>query len=96
MRREAEQGMTLGTRLEHKVDVAVFEVAYAAVDQPGRPARGTPREIGFVDQRHSEPAGGGLVGDAAPRNPAADNQEVELAGAERFQALPSRRNAGLH
>jgi hypothetical protein len=96
MRREPEQGAALGARLEDQMDVAMLEVSHAAVDQPGRPARRAPREIGFVHQRHGQPARRGLVRDSAPGNAAADHEEIELPGAERFQALPARRDAGLH
>jgi hypothetical protein len=96
MRRDAEQGMTLGTRLEDEMDVAVLEVAHTAVDEPRRPARRPPGEIRLVHQRHREPARYRFVGDSAPGDAAADHEEVELPAAERFQALRSRRDAGLH
>src|SRR4029079_1337940 len=90
MRREPEQGATLGARLEDQVDVGMLEGSHAAMNQPGRPARRAPRKIGFVHQRHDESARRGLVGNSAPRNAAADHEEIEMMPAERFSHVPPR------
>ena len=72
--------------LEHEVQVPVFEVAHAAVDQPRRPARRPRREVALLDERDREPSARGVPGDAGAGDPPTDHEQVERPVAEGGEA----------
>ena len=82
VRRGAEQRAPLAARLEHEAEVAVLEVAHAAVDEPRRAARGAAREVVALDERDAEAAERGVARDAGAGDPAADDEEVDVIAGE--------------
>ncbi len=94
MRRELEQPPALAARLEDEVQIAVLQVAHAAVDEARRAARSPRREVLALDQRDREAPPGGVPRDARARDPAADDQEVEPAVAEFGDALGAAWDGG--
>ena len=72
-------------RLAHEPEVEALEVAQAAVDELARAAGGAGGEVALLDQRHREPAAGGVERDAAAGDAAADDEDVEQLGAEPFE-----------
>ncbi len=78
MRRDPPEHVALGRRLAHQADVALLEVADAAVDQLRAAAARAGPEVVALDQRHAEAAEGGVACHARPGDAAADNQQLEL------------------
>ena len=70
------QHLALAQRLAHQAEIVVFEIAQAAVDQPGRARRGAAREIAHLAQIDRKAAAGGVARDAAAIDAAADDGEV--------------------
>ena len=64
-----EQQAALAQRLAHEVEVALLEVAQAAVDELARPARGAGGEVGGLHERDGEPAGRGVERGAGAVDP---------------------------
>ena len=71
----ALDGALLGDR-----ELALGEVAQAAVDQLRRPARGAEGEVVRVDGEHGETAGDGVEGNAGAGDPEADHHDVDPVG----------------
>ena len=97
-RDDVRQGATLVVRLAYEADVAETEVAEAAVDQLRGRARGRPAEVALIDERHGETDPRSVGRDPRADDPAADDEQVELALAElRERALTSHvENGPLH
>src|SRR5690606_3577865 len=68
-----------------QVEVELFEVAQAAVDQLGRARGGAGREVAGLDEPDVQPSRGGVERDARADHPAADHDHVELARRHRVQ-----------
>ena len=81
------QDAALDRALVGDADLAVGEVAQAAVHQLGRPARGAERQVVGVDGQHREPAGRGVEGDTGAGHAEAGDDQVDLVG----QASAARR-----
>jgi hypothetical protein len=56
----------------------VLEIAQPAVDQLGRGGRGTGGKIVLLDKQYTQPAAGGVAGDAGAIDAPADNGEIEI------------------
>ena len=68
-------------------DVAVLEVAQAAVDELRAPAARAVREVAALEQRDRQAAAGGVERDAGAGDAAADDHDVDdLAAGERARA----------
>ena len=77
VRRHPQQHLALGQRRAHQPELAVLEVAQAAMDQLGRGRGGGAGEVALFDEQHGEAAPGGVAGNAAPVDAAADDGKVE-------------------
>src|SRR5439155_18722481 len=64
-----------------------LEIAEPAVDQPRGPGCRAGAEVRLVDEGDLEPAKGGVARDARPNDPAADDEEIDGAAAERPHRL---------
>ena len=76
----------------------LLEIAYAAVNQFCRAARGPRSKIGALDEGRAEPARGCVDGDPRAGRAAADNEEVEPAAfqpLDGFCTLLARFRSGL-
>ena len=82
MRRRRHEAPSLAQPLEHQRQIAVLQVAQAAVDQLRRVAGGLAGEVAGVDQRHREAAQGRVARDRRAGRAAADDEEVERLGRE--------------
>ena len=88
MRRVAAQPLALVERLVDEADVALLEVAQAAVDELGALRRRAAGEVVGLDEGRAQAPGGGVEGDAGAGDAAADDEHVERLGG---QALEHRR-----
>ena len=61
-------------------ELALREVAQAAVDELGRPARRAERQVVRVDCEHRQAAGDGVEGDTGAGDAEADHHDVHLVG----------------
>ena len=77
VRRQPEQDAPLPQRLPDQAELAMLQVAQAAVHQPGGTSRGPGREVVLLHQGHRQPARRGVQGDADAGDPAPDDQHVE-------------------
>src|SRR5439155_391972 len=68
------------TWLAHQADIALLEVAHAAVDQLRAAARGARGPVEAFDERDPEPAQRRIARHAGARNAAADDEEIERGG----------------
>lgn len=92
-----QEAASLVARFPHEVQVAMLEVAHAAMDQAGGAARGTGREILGLHQCDSEPAPGRVTGHPGAGDPPANHEEVEAAIAECGKAVGAAwRMGGRH
>ena len=89
-RDDARERVALGVRLAHEADVAHLQVAEPAVDELGRCARRGPGEVAALDQRDPQAGVRAQPGDRAADDPAADDEQVEVAAR---RAPPARRRA---
>src|SRR5262245_18645661 len=85
VRSGAEQNLALQQRFADEPELVVFEIAQAAVDQFRGSGGRCAGEIAFVAEEYRQPAPGGVAGDAAAVDPAADDRNVE----GRLAHLPS-------
>jgi hypothetical protein len=85
VRRDAEQRAPLAARLEDEVEVAVLEVAYAAVDEARGAAGGAGAEVVALDEGDAEAAERGVARDAGARDAPADDEEVEGVAREALE-----------
>src|SRR5256885_7990881 len=74
----------------HQSEVEELEIAKSAVDQAGRTGCGAGAEVGLLHEGDLEPTKGGVARDARPDDPAADDEEIDGAVAERPHRLVSR------
>jgi hypothetical protein len=79
VRRGVAQDLALAQRLVHEADLALLQVAQAAVDQLGGLGGGARGEVVALDQGGLQAPGGGVEGHAAPGDAAADDEDVEVA-----------------
>ena len=87
-RQRGQRQLALVQRLAHQPELQLLEVAQAAVEHLRRAARRARREVARLDERHLEPAGGGVQRGAGADHAAADDDDVELLAAE---PLPRQR-----
>ncbi len=78
--RDVHQDAALDRALVGDRELALGEVAQAAVDELGRPARRAEGEVVGVDREHGEAAGDRVEGDAGAGDAEADDHHVDLAG----------------
>ena len=82
VRRQSQQSVSLGARLEDEMQMSVLEISHTAVNQPRRPARRSTRKITLFDERDREPTEGGVARDRTARDSAADDEDVERSRLE--------------
>ena len=82
VRRESQQSVSLGARLEDEMHMSVLEISHPAVNQPRRPARRSTGEIALLDERDCESTEGRVARDRAAGNAAADDEDVERSRLE--------------
>ena len=71
-----QQHLALGQRLAHQAELVVLEIAQAAMDQLGRGRGRAAGKIALLAQEHRQAAAGGIAGDAAAVDAAADDGDV--------------------
>ena len=69
------------------MQIAVLEVAHAAMDEPRRSARRPRRKVLGLHERHTEPTTRGIARDTRAGDSTTDNQEVEAALTESGETL---------
>ena len=79
------QALALAERLVHEADVAVLQVAQAAVDELRALRRRAAGEVVPLDERGAQPAAGGIEGHPGAGDAAADHEHVERLGAQLLQ-----------
>ena len=77
MRGQAKQPFALAQRLAHQRDVAMLQIAQAAVDEPAGPVGRAAADIFALDQRHPQAARGRVPRDASSINPRANDDQIE-------------------
>ena len=82
----AAQALALVERFVDEPDLALLEVAQAAVDQLGRLRRRARGEVVALDERGAQPTGGGVEGAPDAGDAAADHEHVERVSARRRRA----------
>ena len=75
--RSLTQPLAFGECFVDEPEVALLQVAQAAVDHLRRLRRRARREVVPLDEAHPQAARGGVERDAAPGDPTADDQHVE-------------------
>ena len=90
MRCELADRVTFGRRLAHETDVALLQIAHAAVNELGRAAAGPAGEIAALDQGDRQAPQRSVAGNAGARDAAADDDQIEALFGQRLQALCSR------
>ncbi len=90
VRSVAHQSPTLVQRFVHEADVAVLQIAEAAVDELRALRRCAAGEVVALDQRRPQPTVRCIEGHSDARDPAADHQHVE-----RFAAVERTRPQGV-
>jgi hypothetical protein len=80
VRRAAQQHLAFGERLAHQRELAVLEVAKAAMDELGRRRRGVGRQVIALAQHHRQAPSGEVAGDAGPVDTPTDHQHVAGVG----------------
>ena len=69
--------LPLAQRLAHQAELELLQIAQAAVEQLGRPARGSGGEVARLDQSHGQPTGGRVERRTGAGDAAADHDDVE-------------------
>jgi hypothetical protein len=87
---ELEEAVALDAGLEDEAEVAVLEVADAAVDEAGGAAGGAAGEVLALDEGDAQAAQGGISGDATAGDAAADDEDIEVLRGEGEQPLGAR------
>ncbi len=90
------QALAFEQRLVDEPDVALLEVAQAAVDQLGRLRRRARREVVAFHERGAQPARCGVEGAPDPGDPSADHHHVETGLRQAAQGIGSVEGAGDH
>ena len=85
VRRVAAQPLALVERLVDEADVALLQVAQAAVDELGALRRRAAGEVVALDERRAQAPRGGVEGDAGAGDAAADDEHVERLGGEALE-----------
>src|SRR5689334_15047828 len=83
MWREAQQLPALAARLEHQVEIPVLEISQPTMYEARRAARRTAREIILLHEGDAHSTQRSIARDAAARDAAADNEDVEFVARER-------------
>ena len=90
----AAQPLALGQRLVDEGDLALLEVAEAAVDQLGALRRRARGEVAAFDERGAQAPAGGVEGHAGAGDAAAHDQHVEVSSARRRSMAPRSKGTG--
>ncbi len=85
VRRIAQQPATFVQGFVDQVEVAVFQVAQAAVDELGRETAGAGGEVALVDQSDAQAAQHGVQRDAGAGDAAAEDEQIERSVRERLR-----------
>ena len=87
MRGVVEEALAFVQGLVDEAEVPLLEIAQAPVDHLGRLRRRPRGEVGPLHQRRGQAPGGGVEGHAAARDPAPDDEDVEVLGAQPLDGL---------
>ena len=85
VRRDPEQRLPLAHRLEHQSEMALLEIADAAVDEPAGAGARAEGEVPLLDEGGAQPAHGGVAGDSRSGDPAADHQQIDVLGRQALE-----------
>jgi hypothetical protein len=88
VRRAAQQQFAFDQCLAHQAELAMLEIAQAAVNQLARGGRRVRGEVVFFAQHHAQAAAGGVARDAGAVDPAADYQHIAIDSFHRFTHPP--------
>src|SRR5205823_9682848 len=77
MRRIADQRFAFGERFVDEAELAVLQIAQAAVDQARRARRRARAEVVALDEQRLVPVECRFARDAGAVDPAADNDDIE-------------------
>ncbi len=76
VRCDVEQDLPFAQRLEDQAEVALFEVAQAAVNQAAGAGAGAPGDVLLIHHDRPEAAHGGISGDTGAGDSGADHEQV--------------------
>ena len=76
MRRDRELDVALPQGFINKINLEIFKVADAPVNELGGLTRGTAREVAFFQKRHLHAALGREMRDGGPVDPAAHDEQI--------------------
>ena len=96
MRRVLDEALAFGQRLVHEPELALVEVAQAAVDELRAPAAGARREVVALDERGAQAPAGRVERDTRPGDAAADDEHVEVVVTEPLQRRGPVEPGGRH
>ena len=85
VRRDGRDDAPLDDRFARARQVERLQIAQPAVNRAEMIERRPAAEIGAIDERHREPALGGVVGDGEAVDAAADDEDVERTADELVQ-----------
>ncbi|MNN14559.1 hypothetical protein D3C81_1276310 [compost metagenome] len=89
MARVAAQALALKQGMAHQAQVALLDVAQAAVHHLRRLGRGARGKVVLLDQRHTVAAQAGVQRRVGAGDPAADDEDVEGLAAQAVQLRPA-------
>ncbi len=75
-----QQPVSLYDPFDDRADVPVLEIAQAAVDHFRGQMAGSGSEIIGLDQKHRQPAHGGVTSDTDTGDSSAENEAIDLTG----------------
>ena len=86
---EPHEPVPFGEALAHQGELAIFEVAQAAVDEPGGPGRRAGRDVGRVDDDDRRPGQGKFPGDRGPVDAGPEDDDRAVFSHASFRVFPS-------
>jgi hypothetical protein len=90
VRRDAHERSPFPARLEHEMQMAMLEVAHAAMHESRRPARRAASEIVTLDECGGESPKRGVTRDTRAGYPSTNDQHIEFVLAESREAAGAR------
>jgi hypothetical protein len=95
VRRGAQQGLAFLQCFAHEPELAVLEVAQAAVNQLGTRRRCMRREVVLFAKQHGQSAAGRVARDARAVDPAAHDEQIVFRALRHLLRLLRRMGSGL-
>jgi hypothetical protein len=74
---DSEQRLPFADRFVYEMELALFQIPDAAVNQPRRTTRGPAREVVTLDEGDTQPAHRGVARDTTAGNASSDYEKVE-------------------